>query len=148
MSKYVEIVEKVTADDGFLQHIDVHVTVRLKRCPHCGGDGKMRHLNTEEGEDLIYIECEKCGIHTEAFEEYGEAAEKWNARKTSLARKGRGALPCPFCGGKAEADFALPPEDSDIPEDESALVRCTKCGNRTKVYVNSIQAVKVWNKRV
>ncbi len=133
---------RTVSDDGFLTREHEHVTVKLKHCPCCGKTARTLTLNGEDGDYLI-VGCPNCGIHTRKCEDgnYEEAAKLWNMRRVSPNIAGRALLSCPFCGGKAEADFC--DDDLDI-----VIVQCEKCGAASAGYSKGENAVKAWNRRV
>lgn len=60
--------------------------IKLKLCPFCGGEAKLRRINGR----IAYVECSKCCAETNHFEmsvEYcanEKAAEAWNQRTNEL----------------------------------------------------------------
>lgn len=61
--------------------------IKLKLCPFCGGEAKLRRINGM----TAYVECSKCCAETNHFEmsvEYcanEKAAETWNQRTNELS---------------------------------------------------------------
>ena len=49
----------------------------LKPCPFCGGEAMIRH-----GIYLIvfWVECQSCGVESNAFNNEADAIEAWNRR--------------------------------------------------------------------
>lgn len=106
--------------------------IKLKLCPFCGGEAKLRRINRR----IAYVECSKCCAETNHFEmsvEYcatEKAAEAWNQRanqplKTHWIRKDftsfdgetikNGAAICSRC----KKAFFMPKDDFDY---------CPNCG--------------------
>ena len=52
-------------------------TVRIKKCPCCGGKAK---LDSSAFSGTIHIHCTKCGLGTRAFMSVKKAIESWNRR--------------------------------------------------------------------
>ena len=141
MSKYVDIQDTITEDDGFLQRIERKITVKLKRCPFCGTVARVETVNVDDEDrvgDYIRVYCPECGAHTELYETHEEAANNWNSRKPYVKRGN--VASCPFCGGKADTIFA---DDADV-----ALVKCQKCGAMSAGFARGDSAVKAWNRRI
>ena len=143
MSKYVDrqITSSTLEDDGFIERIHEHVTVKLKRCPCCGTPARTLTMNDDSDGDYLIAECPNCGLHTRRCDEYEETAEAWNLRRpyTTITRKA--VLDCPFCGGKAEAY-----ECEDAPD--IYYVQCKKCGATSAGFADPKPAVKTWYRRV
>lgn len=55
-------------------------------------------------------------------------------------------LPCPFCGGKAEWEYAPWDEDTKVGDDGSGWVECTQCHVQIP-YGYRDEAVERWNRR-
>lgn len=52
-------------------------TVRIKKCPCCGGKAK---LESSAYSGTVYIHCLKCGLSTKMFMFVREAVDIWNRR--------------------------------------------------------------------
>ena len=52
--------------------------LRLRPCPHCGGEAKLR--DTEHGDRLFYAECSDCGARGSSDKDWIYAAMRWNKR--------------------------------------------------------------------
>ena len=151
-----------------LERVHEHVEVKLRKCPHCGGYGHMKHVDnvdiiadmvdSEEYDDALEVECESCGMHSGVYETYEKAVSSWNKRKKSVvsAIKNK-VLNCAFCGGAANVESA--PEDDEecgyirsdlgLPEGtELFCVKCEECGASTGYYRTAREGIKVWNARV
>lgn len=55
--------------------------IKLKPCPFCGGEAKLRVSGGCDGEDcLVWAYCVKCGADSALLDTAEEAAEAWNRR--------------------------------------------------------------------
>ncbi len=127
------------------ERVHEHVTVRVKRCPFCGGPGHTEHVNTSDGYDLIEIKCEACGIHTKLCEDHEEATALWNKRRPPvLIGAKKGAINCPFCSGKASV---LGADALDEEHEDMYRVECERCEAATEYYTDWKESVKRWNRR-
>lgn len=52
-------------------------------CPFCGGNPSFNGYDTEDHEDITFIECEKCYMQTRSFPcpEINDLINLWNTRK-------------------------------------------------------------------
>ena len=144
MGKYTEIERTITPmdDEGFLTREEVNVKMYLKKCPCCGGPGKTEHLFTNDGRDLIFVRCAKCGLQIAPKKTHDEAAEAWNMRRISAAIKPKKIRDCPFCSGKGETEFS---DDEENPD--GIYVTCAKCEARIPVQKDAGTAIRTWNRR-
>ena len=157
MSQYVKRTEQIISQDGFFSKVHEHVAIYLKRCPFCGG--KARHgiyNDTEDYLDHDYIYCEVCGNRSAYTDSTEQAADLWNARKTSHSPDSNPVKKCPFCGGKPQLDYFTPDEDDEAyvePDDEHdepqelVIVSCSDCEAATKNCLNPKDAIALWNAR-
>ena len=144
MAKYTVIKRTSTIEeDGFLERVNIEVHVQVKRCPICGGKAETEHVYTPEGEDLIRIHCQSCGVMTGLYPEHEGAAQAWNKRRSVFSLKKKAIDDCPFCAGKMQFEFS---DDEDMPD--GYFVQCTKCGARSKVYKDAKSAAKAFDRRV
>ena len=129
--------------DGFVAYEDVHIEMKLKRCPICGSSPTTMHFDEEDNSDLVSISCPKCGLRTDAIPDHEAAAQRWNRRRVVIAGVKKELRDCPFCGGKPEYEI------SDCGDNFSVyFVECTKCHARLKPYDDEQTARKIWNTRV
>lgn len=56
---------------------------------------------------------------------------------------GDGLLPCPFCGGEAEADFRF----VGTGENTNFFIDCKKCGAESSLFDTEGEAIAAWNTR-
>lgn len=138
MSKYVkrEITASTFEDDGFLERVEEHVTISLRKCPCCGKPARIQHIEYED-DDWLIAECPNCGLHSAKCQTYEDCAELWNVRTPRPAVR-KTVRPCPFCGGKAGAGFC-----EDAPD--FAFVECDNCGASSATFANPQSAIKAWN---
>ena len=54
------------------------MSLEVKRCPKCGGIGKIRQ---QSGRSVFYVVCENCRAHTELLHGVLKVIGAWNARR-------------------------------------------------------------------
>ena len=52
---------------------------KLKPCPFCGGEAKLKIIPKYYG-DIYWVKCEECNAETPSDFEKDEAIEAWNRR--------------------------------------------------------------------
>jgi hypothetical protein len=103
--------------------------IKLKECPCCGGESKLRNINGVSGRPIsVYACCTKCGLETKLFKESvdycakEEAAKVWNRRESNIET-------CENCGCSCiqtihEFSFGLP---------KKTFKKCVECKKLTEV---------------
>ena len=52
----------------------------LKKCPFCGGEGRIVHTTPTSGHSKWFISCNECNADTDFYKTDDEAIEAWNKR--------------------------------------------------------------------
>ncbi len=62
--------------------------IKLKHCPHCGGEAKLTDL-TQAPE--AWVECTECGARTRFFSTSEEGAvSEWNGEREAMKHTNKG----------------------------------------------------------
>lgn len=112
----------------------------LKPCPCCGLTPRIGYACGEHFIVGQVKDCPVCGDFSEMHTDEREEIKAWN-RTAEAAENKQKLLPCPFCGGKAETDYAF-------YDYNDYGVHCVECG----AYVCTVkddpqEAIKAWNRR-
>lgn len=102
-----------------------------------------KYKGPEERRDAFYrfcdshVSCSDCTIYKNR-----EAKDQCTFLWLTLEADEEEPIPCPYCGGEAEAFSAM---YGHIPD--GARVRCTRCWAITPVCKNRAEAIAMWNRR-
>lgn len=110
------------------ERIDDDATIKLRKCPFCGGEADMVDEGSECSPDRFWACCPNPSCFVEGTGVYAteeEAAQAWNTRvERTCHDDGRGVFRCDACGAFVRRDAVIDCID-DIP-----IRYCPNCGAR------------------